>query len=254
MNQKKGKVWLVGAGPGSVDLITVRGLKIIQKADVILYDALVNKELLKEATETCALIYVGKRAGKHKYSQEGIHKLLVEASAKYKNVVRLKGGDPFVFGRGHEELVHLQEVGIEVEVVPGISSATSLPLLQSVPLTRRGVADSFWVITGTTTEKKLSGDIYKAVETDTTLVILMGIRKIPQIAELLLTSGKGNIPMMIIQNGSRQDEKVLITDAENVVDDVRKSKIGSPGIIVIGSVVSLHPAFTENKIKALCRA
>ncbi len=254
MNQKKGKVWLVGAGPGSVDLITVRGLKIIQKADVILYDALVNKELLKEATETCALIYVGKRAGKHKYSQEGIHKLLVEASAKYKNVVRLKGGDPFVFGRGHEELIHLQEVGIEVEVVPGISSATSLPLLQSVPLTRRGVADSFWVITGTTTEKKLSGDIYKAVETDTTLVILMGIRKIPQIAELLLTSGKGNIPMMIIQNGSRQDEKVLITDAENVVDDVRKSKIGSPGIIVIGSVVSLHPAFTENKIKALCRA
>ncbi len=254
MNKNNGKVWLVGAGPGSVDLITVRGLKIIQQADIILYDALVNKELLKEATATCALIYVGKRAGKHKYSQEGIHKLLVEASAKHKNVVRLKGGDPFVFGRGHEELVHLQAEGIEVEVVPGISSSTSLPLLQSVPLTRRGMADSFWVITGTTTEKKLSSDIYKAVETDTTLVILMGIRKIPQIATLLLSSGKGKTPIMIIQNGSRKDEKVLITDAEHIVSDVQKSNIGSPGIIVIGSVVSLHPAYAKDKIKALCRA
>lgn len=251
---KQGKIIIVGAGPGDKDLITVKGYKAIADADVILYDALVNKEMLMDAKNECKLIYVGKRAGAHKMGQDKINELLVQCAADNKIVVRLKGGDPFIFGRGHEELDYCRMNGLEVEVVPGISSSTSLPLLQHVPLTRRGVSDSFWVITGTTTCGQLSEDIHTAVSTSATLVILMGMRKLGQIAEILQDAGKGRIPIMLIQNGSRDNEKYLISDANNVVSAAAFQQIGSPGIIVIGEVVSLHPQAIISKSASLWRA
>lgn len=250
----QGKIIIVGAGPGDKDLITVKGYKAITQADVILYDALVNKEMLMDAKEDCKLIYVGKRAGNHKMAQDNINELLVQCAANHKIIVRLKGGDPFIFGRGHEELDYCRKFGLDVEVVPGISSSTSLPLLQHVPLTRRGVAESFWVITGTTTSGQLSADIHTAIATSATLVILMGMRKLSQIATILQNAGKGDIPIMLIQNGSRENEKYLLSDANNVVSAASTQQIGSPGIIVIGEVVRLHPQAIASKSASLWRA
>jgi uroporphyrin-III C-methyltransferase len=187
-------------------------------------------------------------------SQDKINDLLVQCAIGNQRVVRLKGGDPFIFGRGHEELEHCNKFGLDVEVIPGLSSSTSLPLLQHVPLTRRGVSESFWVITGTTTSRKLSDDIRIAVQTSATLVVLMGMRKLPQIAEILQQSGKGNIPIMLIQNGSREDEKYLISTANQVVSDASEQNIGSPGIIIIGAVVALHPQAILSKSASLWRA
>lgn len=252
--QNQGKIIIVGAGPGDKELITVKGLKAIMQADVILYDALVNKELLMDARDDCKLIYVGKRAGKHKMSQDKINDLLVQCVQHHKVVVRLKGGDPFIFGRGHEELEYCRKNQVRVEIIPGLSSSTSLPLLQHVPLTRRGVSESFWVITGTTTSRQLSEDIAKAVTTSATLVILMGMRKLEQIVQILQNEGKGEIPMMIIQNGSRKDENYVLADANHIVSEVNARNIGSPGIIVIGEVVRLHPQAILSKSASLWRA
>jgi uroporphyrin-III C-methyltransferase len=252
--QNQGKIIILGAGPGDKELITVKGKNAIASADVILYDALVNKELLLEAKNNCKLIYVGKRAGKHKMPQEKINALLVDCAYEMEVVVRLKGGDPFIFGRGHEELEYCRKAGFDVEIIPGLSSSTALPLLQHVPLTRRGISESFWVITGTTSAHQLSGDISIAMQTSATLVILMGIRKLPQIASLLLSLGKESTPIMIIQNGSRVDEKFIISDALHIVEDAQREKIGAPGIIVIGEVVSLHPQMVISKSNKLWRA
>lgn len=241
------KVQLIGAGPGDVELITVKGLKAIQDADAILYDALVNKELLKECKPSAKLIYVGKRAGAHSATQDDINLAILQAALNYDHVVRLKGGDPFVFGRGHEELVYLKNFDIDVEVIPGLTTSTSLPLLQSVPVTKRGVSESFWVMTGTTSFGKLSNDVRLGIKSSATLVILMGIKKISQIAELLEQEGKNEMPIMIIQNGSMPNQKVLITSGKEVVRDIVDSGIGTPGIIIIGEVVKLHPDFVIEK-------
>ena len=244
---KAGNVQLVGAGPGDKDLITVSGLKAIQSADVILYDALVNKELLQEAKANAELIYVGKRAGAHSSTQDEINLLILQSAMSYNKVVRLKGGDPFIFGRGHEELEYLQNFDIEVEIIPGLSSATALPLLQKVPVTKRDISQSFWVLTGTTSYGKLSSDIRLGLQSSATLVILMGISKLVKIAELLEMEGKSDTPIMVIQNGSMHNEKVLVSDAKNVVIDAKEKRIGTPGIIIIGEVVKLHPEYITEK-------
>ena len=222
---KRGIVKLVGAGPGEKDLITVKGLKAIQEADVILYDALVNTELLKEAHSDAELIFVGKRTGAHSSTQEEINLLLLQSALTYDNVVRLKGGDPFIFGRGHEEIEYLRNFDVTAEVIPGITSVTALPALQKLPLTRRGIAESFWVLTGTTSYGTLSKDIRLGVQSSATLVIVMGIGKIAQIANLLIEEGKAELPIMIIQNGSMHDEKILISDARSIVSDMKTEKI-----------------------------
>jgi len=233
------KVQIVGAGPGAIDLITIRGLKAVQQADVILYDALVNKVLLKEAKAGCELIYVGKRSGKHSFSQEDINHLILQNAYSYKRVVRLKGGDPFIFGRGHEELQYLETFGIEVEIVPGLSSATALSGLNHIPLTKRKVNESFWVLTGTTTNTQLSKDIALAAQSSATLVILMGIKKLPLIQQILLEKGKGNLPIAVIQNGSTQHEKSVFGRVENIVEKVQEHQVGTPGIIIAGPTVAM---------------
>jgi len=236
---KRKKVSIVGAGPGAVDLITVRGLRAIQSADAILYDALVNKELLKEARPDCELIFVGKRSGKHSFKQEEINQLLVENAFHYKHVVRLKGGDPFIFGRGHEELEYVESFNIDVEVIPGLSSSTALTALSGIPLTKRKVNESFWVLTGTTENAQLSKDIAIAAQSSATLVILMGVRKLPFIRHILIEHGKVDLPIAIISKGSTQQQKVIYSIVKDIVNKAEQEKVETPGIIVAGPTVAL---------------
>ena len=156
---KEPRITLVGAGPGDAGLITIKGIKALQTADVVLYDALVNEEILDFAPANAVKVYVGKRSGDHSFSQDAINKLMVDYALNYGHVVRLKGGDPFVFGRGYEELDHAASFSIPATVIPGISSSIAVPGLQQIPVTHRGLSESFWVITGTTTNGKISADI-----------------------------------------------------------------------------------------------
>ena len=235
------KVTLVGAGPGDPDLLTVRGMRALQHADVVLYDALANDELLDYAPPGARRVYVGKRADRHRFPQEEINLMIVQHALQYGHVVRLKGGDSFVFGRGHEEITYAAAFGIATEVVPGISSAISLPELQRVPVTRRGISESFWVLTGTTRSGALSQDIYQAARSNATAVVLMGMRKLRQIAEVYTAAGRAELPVMVIQNGSRTDERHVLGTIADIADRAEAAGIGSPGLIVIGEVVGLHP-------------
>jgi len=242
---KEQKISIVGAGPGAIDLITVRGLRALQNADVVLYDALVNPDLLLEAPKTATKIYVGKRAGEHSHSQTAINELMVQMAKARSHVVRLKGGDPFVFGRGHEEMIYAEANGIAVEVIPGISSCIAVPELQKVPLTRRGINESFWVLTATTRAGKLSKDIAIAAQSSATLVILMGLRKLPEITALLKEAGKDKMPIMVVENGSRVNERCITGTIDTILEEVKKQAIKSPAIIIVGAVVNLYSPFKK---------
>lgn len=233
------KITLVGAGPGDPDLITVKGIKALAEADVILYDALANEELLNYARTGAKKIFVGKRAGLHSVQQREINKLIVKYSKSHGHVVRLKGGDPFVFGRGLEELEYARKHGIETEVIPGISSALAVPALQNIPLTHRGVSNSFWVVTGTTSSGQFAKDLYLAAQSDATVVILMGMKKLNEIMNVFSAARKENTPVAIIQNGSCPDEKMGIGTVSTIADVVEEAGLSSPAIIVVGEIVRL---------------
>lgn len=237
------KAYLVGAGPGDPELITIKGLRAIETADVILYDALSSEKLLEYAPDNAELIYVGKRCGKHSLKQQDINALLAQMAKKHNQIVRLKGGDPFIFGRGYEEMDFLRELNIDVEVIPGISSVTGVPARQGVPLTSRNVSESFWVLTGTTKDHKLSKDIDLAVQSSATLVILMGMRSLDKICDKLMRAGKRDTPMMIVQNGTCKNEKLILGSAETLMNKLEAGYESSPGIIIVGEVVALHPQF-----------
>jgi uroporphyrin-III C-methyltransferase len=234
---KRGKLILVGAGPGDPELITVKAARVLSEAKVILYDALVNKSLLDYAPDSTPKIFVGKRGGMKTCDQNEINELIVRCALQYGSVVRLKGGDPFVFGRGHEEMAYAEQFGIETEVVPGVSSAISVPTCQNIPLTVRGVNESFWVITGTTKNHLLSEDVKIAAKSTATIVILMGMRNLDQIVEIYIADGKKDIPVAIIQNGTLPNEKLVAGPLEEISGLARKNGIGSPAVIVIGEVV-----------------
>ena len=244
---KEPRITLVGAGPGDADLITIKGIKVLQTADVVLYDALVNEELLEFAPEHSTKVFVGKRSGDHSHSQESINKLMIDYALNYGHVVRLKGGDSFVFGRGYEELDHAASYSIPTEVIPGISSSIGVPGLQQIPVTHRGLSESFWVVTGTTMDGKVSNDLYEAARTRATIVVLMGIHKLAEIVEIFKKEGKSRLPVAVIQSGSTQNEKVAIGIIDTIAEIVEEKKIGSPALIVIGEVVSLHPMFQPIK-------
>lgn len=233
----KGKLTVVGAGPGDVDLITLKGIKALRSADVVLYDALVDTDLLDYAPNA-EQIFVGKRKGCYAYQQEQINELIVSRAALHKHVVRLKGGDPFVFGRGAEEMEYAAEQGVEVAVVPGISSSVSVPAFQNIPVTKRGAAESFWVITGTTKEHKLSKDVALAAKSNATVLILMGMSKLGEIMELFKNEGKSDIPVAIIQNGTKNNEKIGIGTVASIEYKAREQQLSNPAIIVIGEVVN----------------
>ncbi|MEM7104386.1 MAG: uroporphyrinogen-III C-methyltransferase [Bacteroidota bacterium] len=237
------KISIVGAGPGDPELLTIKALKAIESADVILYDALVTEDILALASPGVKFLFVGKRAGGRYTRQEKINLLMVQHAFSHGHVVRLKGGDPFIFGRGHEEVVAAREAEIPVNVVPGVSSSIGLSALQQVPLTRRGINESFWVLTGTTRTGNLSNDVLIAARSTATVVILMGIRKLKQITDAFKAAGQLNTPVMIVQNGSRPEEKIVLGTVATIVKQAKLENIGTPGIIIIGEVVSLHPQF-----------
>lgn len=230
---------LIGAGPGDPELLTLKAIKALKKAEVVLYDALVSEQLLAYCNPECELVYVGKKPGIHQYQQIYINDMIVDYGRKYQNVVRLKGGDPFVFGRGHEELEHARAHGMNVEVIPGITSAISVPALNEIPLTKRGVNESFWVITGTTSSLEMSSDIHLAAQSSATIVILMGMRHLNKIVNIFSSARGQNEPIGVIQNGSRRDEQSVFGEAGNIVDLVKERGLSSPAIIVVGEVVRL---------------
>ena len=239
------KLTLVGAGPGDPDLISIKGVKALRDADVILYDALVDSTLLDYAKSSALKIYVGKRANQHRFSQQEINRLIVAHAFNDGHVVRLKGGDPFVFGRGQEEKEYAEIFNIKVDIVQGISSSIAVPASQGVALTKRGVNESFWVLTGTTSSGKLSNDVALAAQSTATVVILMGVRKLSEIVQLYKAQQKAKLPAIIIQNGTTKNEKYAIGTVETIVAEAEKEKIGTPGIIIIGEVVEDHKAFEK---------
>lgn len=237
------KLTLVGAGPGDVDLITVKGVQALASADIVLYDALVNTELLKYVPLHVKKIYVGKRSNKHAYTQEQINALIVDFAFTYGHVVRLKGGDPFVFGRGLEEIQYAETFNIETEYIPGISSSIAVSGLQGIPVTHRGTSESFWVITGTTSSGRLSADVALAAQSTATVVILMGLNKLQEIVDVFKAHGKADTAVAIIQNGSLATENLALGTIETIADIAREEQIGAPAVIVIGEVVKQHRDF-----------
>lgn len=247
--QMKGKLTLVGAGPGDPELISVKGLKAIKDADIILYDALVHPELLEYAKPYTQKIYVGKRAGKHSYSQEKINELIVAYAISGHHVIRLKGGDPFVFAHGKEELEYAETFGIETKAIIGISSV-NLPGLYGIPLTRRGVNESFWVVTATTKSGELSKDVYLAAQSSATAVFLMGVGKLGKITSTYNKLGRGHLPAAIISRGSLEEGQVLFATISELYALQQKHQLPTPAIIVVGEVVGTHEHFYE-KVESL---
>lgn len=246
----KHPVKLVGAGPGDPGLITLKAWKAIQDADVILYDALVNKELFKQIDSSKELVYVGKRNNNHHYTQDEIHTELLFQVFEGKKVVRLKGGDPFVFGRAHEEIEFLEAFGIKIEVITGISSVTGGPANVNLPLTRRGITQSFWAITATNSEGRLSHDIELAAQSNATKVILMGTKKVSEIQEVFIRNGQSETPVAYLENATMPEERLMITTVADMQTKAQSEKLKSPALIIIGEVVeTLSPIETfEQKL------
>ncbi|MFC0184949.1 uroporphyrinogen-III C-methyltransferase [Pseudarcicella hirudinis] len=244
-NNTNPRLTLVGAGPGDPELLTIKGLRAIGSADVIMYDALASEEILEYAKPGVKMIYVGKRLGTYVYKQEEINQLIVEQAFLYGHVVRLKGGDPFVFGRGFEEIEYTRSFGIPCEVVSGVTSSIGVPASIGIPVTSRGFADSFWVLTGTTKAGEVSADLQLAARSNATIVVLMGMSKLAEICELFTLSGKSEIPMAIIQNGTRKNARTVLSTVSEMPEKAKAHQITNPAVIVIGEVVGLHPEFVE---------
>ena len=228
---------LVGAGPGAIDLITVRGLNALKSANVVLYDALVDKELLDFAPQATH-IFVGKRKGFKRYSQEEINEMIVSYALTHGHVVRLKGGDSFIFGRGAEEIEFCRLFNLKIDVIPGISSSLAAPALAGISVTQRNLARSFWVLTGTASEGKLNNDIKLAAQSSATVVILMGMSKLPQIVEIFKNQDKENLPVSIIQNASKSNQKIGTGTVSTICEVVKQNQLKNPAVIVLGETVS----------------
>lgn len=230
---------LVGAGPGDPALITLKAMNILRTANVILHDALANEQLLSYASPNTILHFVGKKKGAHSVSQEEINHLIVKYAFKYGHVVRLKGGDPFVFGRATEEIEAARKAGIPFQVVPGITSAIAVPAIEMIPVTSRGIADSFWVITGTNQAGELSPDIRLAVKSNATIVLLMAVGKLTEIVHIYMENHKSQMPIAIIQDGTKENKVVVFGTIDTILQKSVAAAISHPAVIIIGPVVSL---------------
>ncbi len=245
------RISLVGAGPGDIELISVKGLNRLKKADVVLYDALVNEELLTYAP-TAKKIFVGKRKGFKAYEQDQINQLLVDTANEFGHVVRLKGGDSFVFGRGMEEIQFAQQHAIPTEVIPGISSSISVPALANIPVTHRGVSNSFYVLSATLADGTLNPELKKAASLNATIVILMGLSQIEKIATLFSEHAKSSVPAAVICNGSLPEQEIIAGTVETISEQYRKAQVKGPGVIVIGEVVSFANEFSSMVSDSIC--
>lgn len=241
---------LVGAGPGDPELITLKAIKALQQADVILYDALANEALLEWARPGAIKQFVGKRFGCHALSQQEINAVIVDYAFSHGRVVRLKGGDPFVFGRAQEEIEAARAAGIPVEVVPGISSAVAVPASQMIPLTCRGLNESFWVTTGTLQSGEISPDIRLAAQSSATVVILMAMSKLEAIMDIFMEHGKHDLPVAIIQNGTTPQEKCVTGKVSDIFFRAQYEGLGNPAVIVAGEVVGLRPSAVKEYIRS----
>ena len=226
-------VYLVGAGPGDPDLITVKAVKILKDADVVIYDRLANDEILKYA-ENANLIYVGKKAGEHYKTQDEINQILINEAKNYQKVVRLKGGDPFVFGRGGEEMLALLKENIPIETVPGVTSAVGVPTSVGLPVTHRGVATSVTIVTGhedpTKSEKQVKWD-FKA----DTIIILMGVGRLEDNTRELMKYRDPKTPVCVIENGTMPNERIITGTLENIA----RKDVKSPALVIVGHVVDV---------------
>jgi len=227
-------VYLVGAGPGDPDLITLKAIKVLKKADVVVYDRLANEEILKYA-QGAKMVYVGKKAGEHYKKQPEINQILVEESLKNDVVVRLKGGDPFVFGRGGEEMFALLEKGINVEFIPGVTSAIGVPTCAGLPVTHRGVATSLTIVTGhedpTKTNKQVKWD-FKA----DTIVILMGVGLLEENTREIMKYKDPKTPVCVIEKGTSPDQRIITGTLENIT----QNQINTPALVIVGHVVDIY--------------
>ncbi|MBO0794654.1 MAG: uroporphyrinogen-III C-methyltransferase [Ktedonobacteraceae bacterium] len=240
--QRQGKVYLVGAGPGDPDLITVKGLRCLRQADVVVYDRLASPELLHEVRSDARLVFVGKEPGCHTLPQEEINRLLIEFAGQGQAVVRLKGGDPFVFGRGGEEALALKAAGIAFEVVPGVSSAIAVPAYAGIPITQRRQASSFTVVTGHK-ENGNEVDWEALARLKGTLIVLMGVKALPDFTRRLIQGGlTATTPAAVIQEGTIAHQRTISGTLENIAERALEAGLSSPAITIIGSVVDLHEA------------
>lgn len=249
--KKQGIVTLVGAGPGDELLITRKGFHALEDAEVLVYDSLSSDAFLKYVPETCETIYVGKRCGHHSMKQEEINALLVEKGLEGKKVVRLKGGDPFVFGRGGEEILALKEHGILYEVIPGVTSAVAAPAYAGIPVTHRGMSRSFHVITGHTasSDHPLTDNLETLAKLEGTLVFLMGLNHLSEIVEGLMEKGKpSDTPVALIENGTLPNQRKVTGTLSTIVEQARVHQVVSPALIVIGQVAFLSMESTKEPL------
>ncbi len=243
MNEKKGRVYLVGAGPGDIGLLTVKGMKCLQRADAVVYDFHLNAQVLNYIKHDAEFIYAGKRGGHHTMTQDEINKVLVEKAREGKVVCRLKGGDPFVFGRGGEEAEALAENNIDFEVVPGVSSAVAAPAYAGIPITHRGYSSSFAVIPGyeDMTKEESAIDWSKLATGAGTLIFLMAVKNMDVLVKKLMENGRSpDTPVAVIRWGTRPDQKTITGTLRDIVDIVKEKDIKPPAVMVVGEVVKLR--------------
>lgn len=229
---------VLGAGPGDPELITLKGLNALKRADVVLYDNLANRELLSFTNEFCEKIYVGKRPYDEFTAQETIHALIQEKTTKRGLVVRLKGGDPFIFGRGYEEIMFARKLGIKASFIPGITSMQASGF-DDVPLTHRNISEGFWVITGTKKDGSLSEDLRLAIKSKATVVIYMGMKKLNQIVQVFIEENVGDLPAIILQNATLPGKKVVKGTISQMPALVEQASITHPAVIIVGHVAGL---------------
>ena len=234
-------VYLVGTGPGDADLLTLKALRLMQNADVIVYDRLVSQDILDLIPAGTAQIYVGKASGHHSLKQNEINQLLVKCAERNRRVVRLKGGDPFVFGRGSEEALHLVQHGICFEIVPGITAASAVSSYAGIPLTHRGLSQGVQIITGHARDNRpLDIDWKKLADRERTIVVYMGLANIAQISQQLIANGlSAEIPVAAIENGASKQQRRIISQLDQIANTVKQQSVQAPVLFVIGEVVNL---------------
>lgn len=246
----EGRVFLVGAGPGDPELLTKKAERIIKEADVILYDQLVGDEIIKSFPDEAELIDVGKHAGLHKFEQDETTQMLIEHARRGKTVVRLKGGDPYLFGRGGEEAEALVAEGIEVEIIPGITSAIAVPAYAGIPVTHRDCASMVTFITGheDPIKEKSALDWSLLARISGTLVVLMGVKNLERNVNALLRYGKDpETPVALIERGTTDKQKVTTGVLRNIIKIAKRANVKPPAIVVVGDVVRLHETLGRGK-------
>ncbi len=248
-NRKSGKVFLVGAGPGDPELLTIKALKVIKNCDIIIYDALVNSEIINHVGIDTEKIFVGPLGHKLKMKQKEIELIMIDHANNGKCVVRLKGGDPFIFGRGGEEAEALSEAGIEWEIIPGVSAGHAVPAYAGIPLTHRDYSSSVAFVTGHECKNKSTVQWKELAQIVDTFVIFMGLKNLSSTIEKLINGGlQPSTPIAVIESGTTFDQQVKVATLETIIHVLKQNSTHSPALIVIGKVVNLHSKLSK-KIK-----